>query len=75
MIPSDIQGNSFDNLNPYKSVTALTANSPDELAEAISSINAPIKILGFTAFGNRHVCYFLTSGFKIKKTEAKKVKG
>lgn len=74
MIPSEVQSHGFENLNPYGSVVALTANSPDELALAISSIKAPIKILGFNSYGTKQVCYFLASGFKIKKTEIKKIK-
>lgn len=71
MIPNQIQGDGFDSLNPYGSVTALTADSPDELAAAISAIKAPIKILGLTNYGTKQVCYFLANGFKVKKTEKK----
>jgi hypothetical protein len=75
MTPEEINGHGFENLNPYQSVLSLVANSPDELARAISSIKAPIKIIGFTAYGTKQVCYFLGSGFKMKKTENKKLKG
>jgi len=74
MIPSDIKQDGFASLNPYESVMSLVANSPDELAAAISSIKAPIKILGFSTFGTRQVVYFLGSGFKITKATSKKVK-
>lgn len=71
MTPNEIKGHGFDSLNPYESVLSLVADSPEELARAISSIKAPIKIVGFTAYGTKQVCYFLGSGFKIKKTETK----
>ena len=71
MIPSEIQGGGFSSLNPYESVVSITADSPDELAKAISSINAPIKIIGFSTFGMKQVVYFLASGFKITKTNKK----
>lgn len=75
MIPSDLKQQGFTSLNPYESVLSLTANSPEELAAAISSIKAPIKILGFNTYGSRQVVYFLSNGFKVVKSEPKKTKG
>ena len=57
---------SFENLNLYSSVTAIVADSPSELASILSEIKAPIKIVGFTSFGTKQVCYVLANGFKIK---------
>ncbi|TXH08944.1 MAG: hypothetical protein E6R04_09625 [Spirochaetes bacterium] len=69
MLKDDIQIHPFESLNPYGNVVALTANSPDELAEALSKIKDPIKILGFNAYGNRQVCYISAAGMKIKKVK------
>lgn len=71
MSPNEIQAHGFENLSAYESIIPIIADSPIELAKAISSIKAPIKILGFTNFGTKQVCYILTNGFKIKKTELK----
>ena len=72
MLKDDIQTHAFDSLNPYGNIVALVANSPDELAEALSKIKDPIKILGFNSYGSRQVCYISAAGFKIKKV--KKIK-
>lgn len=72
MLQNQIMPNDgFDSLNVYESMMSITADSPDELAKAISAIRAPIKIVGFNSYGTKQVCYFLASGFKIKKTEKK----
>lgn len=74
MTTTEIQAHGFENLSAYSSVIPLIANSPMELAQAISAIKAPIKILGFNSYGTKQVCYILTNGFKIKKSESKKIK-
>lgn len=47
----------FDSLNPYHSVQALTANSPEELVTLIKSIRVPIRIIAITNYGSRQVAY------------------
>lgn len=54
-------------LSSYNTLTSLTANSPEDLAKMISDLKVPIKILGFTSYGTKQVCYFSANGFKIKK--------
>ena len=49
----------FDSMNPYESIVALVASDPQELAKLIKAIRTPIKILGFTSYGNKQAAYIM----------------
>ena len=47
----------FDSLNPYQTLEAVTAASPDELVLTLKAIKTPIKIIAVTSYGTRQVAY------------------
>ena len=56
----------FDSLNPYNSLQAIVADSPQELVLEIQKIRTPINILGFTQMGAKSVAYIM-GDHRIKK--------
>jgi hypothetical protein len=58
------------NLNQNSILQQLSANSPERLANLIRQIKVPMQIIGFTASGGLHTCYF-RSWHKIKVVRQK----
>jgi len=46
-------------MNPYETLVAVSANSPDELVSEITKIRTPIKILAIVPYGSRQVAYIV----------------
>lgn len=61
----------FSTTNPYESLQAITADSPEALVKLLKSNQTPIKILAFVQVGVRSVAYVM-GDIRIVKTKLKK---
>lgn len=59
------------NLSPYRGLTFLVGNSPEQLLEQLSSIKIQYKILSIYAQGANHVAWIDTGAIKIQKKPKK----
>ena len=49
---------SFVSFNQSGNMQAITASTPERLAQLIRLIKVPIKVVGFTGVPGLHTCYF-----------------
>lgn len=61
----------FSSLNPYQSLEAITADSPQELILSLREIKTPIKIVQIVAHGTKFSAFVMGD---IRKKEKKSIK-
>lgn len=65
----------FSSLNPYGTLRAIVADSPEALVAALTAIQTPIKIVAMTTYGTRQVAYVMGHLPRVKQTRNKPKKG
>lgn len=49
----------FDSINPYESLVAVVADSPQDLVRDLKAIKTPIKIVSIVQSGTKSVAYIM----------------